>query len=396
MVSEEKMRLNQLSVSTSPLRIVLGLTMIVFAFVVVACGSSTTPTAIPLPTVAGQATQPVIAQPTTAITPPTVPPLPTAETPGAVGSSPTLTPTKFAVAVVSPTNTATPKPSATTAPKPVVLSGKIAYTVVTGDAPKYHTVWVANVDGSGAHQILTNASWATLSPDGKSIAYLGNPEGKSAGLYIANADGGGLMNAPIVIDPGVCCLRWSNDGNWIVYALSSRPNLPGGDLYKIKVDGFYKTIIKLGVSGNGTAFSPDGKQIVYSGSLPNQTQLGLMVVSADGGAPRQITTDNGGTAEWSPRGDKIVYAANDNAGHRQVFVINPDGSGKKQLTNGKGNDAQPAWSRDGNFILWRSDQNGTAWAIFVMNADGSNPRKVIDSVAPDSTFWGWESLSVSQ
>jgi len=387
------MRLNHWSVSKSSLRIALGLTMVVFALVVVAC-SSATPTAAPSPTVAAQATQPVTAQPTTSLTQPTVPLLPTVETPGAAGSSPT--PTKFAVAVASPTNTAAPKPSATTAPKPVALSGKMAYTVVTGEAPKYHTVWVANVDGTGARQILTHASYPSLSPDGKSVAYLGNPEGKSAGLYIANADGGGLMNAPIVTDPGVCCLRWSNDGTWIVYALSSRPNFPGGDLYKIKIDGFFKTIIKLGVTGNGTAFSPDGKQIVYSGSLPNQNPLGLIIVSADGSAPRQITIDNGGTAEWSPRGDKVVYAANDSAGHRQVFVINPDGSGKKQLTNGKGNEGQPAWSRDGSAIFWRSDQNGTAWAIFVMNADGSNPRKLIDNVSPDSTFWGWESLSVSQ
>ncbi len=387
------MRLNHLSISTSFSRIVVCLAMLVIALLIVACSSSSTPTALSSPTVGGQATSPVIEQSTPSLTQPTVPPLATLETPSAAGSSPT--PTKFAVAVASPTNTAAPKPTATSAPKPAALSGKIAYTVVTGDAPKFHTVWVANVDGSGAHQILTNASYPALSPDGKSIAYLGNPEGKSAGLYIANVDGGGLMNAPIVIDPGVCCLKWSRDGNWIVYAVSPRPNYPGGDISKIKIDGFYKTIVGLGVAGNGTAFSPDGNQVVYSGSLPNQTQLGLMIVPSGGGAPRQITTDNGGTAEWSPRGDKIVYAANDNSGHRQVFVINPDGSGKKQLTNGKGNDAQPAWSRDGSAIFWLSDQNGTAWAIYVMNADGSNPRKIIDGAAPDSTFWGWESLSVS-
>lgn len=273
-------------------------------------------------------------------------------------------------------------------------TGKIAYTLVTGEAPKFHTVWLAGPDGSSQRQILTHAQWPALSPEGGRIAYLGSPEGGSKGLYIANADGSGSVL--VVNESGACCMSWSPDGQWVVYAISPRPNQPGGNLSKIKIDGAYKTIVPLGVVGNGPSFSSDGKQVVYSGSIPNQGSLGLMLVSAEGGAPRQITTDNGGNAQWSPRGDKIVYHANDGAGHRQVFVVNTDGSGKKQLTNGKSNDGQPIWSRDGSSIFWRSDQNGTAWAIYVMNADGSNQRKLINNVAPDPTFWGWESLSASQ
>jgi TolB protein len=108
-----------------------------------------------------------------------------------------------------------------------------------------------------------------------------------------------------------------------------------------------------------------------------------------------LTTDHGGNADCSPRGDQIVYQVPDNAGHRQVFVINANGSGKKQLTRGASNDGQPTWSRDGGSIFWRSDQNGTAWAIYVMNADGTNPRKLIDNAIPDQDLWGWESLSAA-
>jgi Tol biopolymer transport system component len=316
--------------------------------------------------------------------PPTIPLTSPSPTSTSAIAQPSATATKFAVAVPTATLavTAVPKPSAPT--------GRIVYTVVTGTDPKFHTVWIANADGSGAHQILTHARWPALSPDGKRIAYYGTPEGKSAGLYLANADGSNPEL--IVIDPGVCCINWSRDGNWLVYTVSPRPNQPGGPISTLKVDGAYKTIVSLGVVGNGPAFSPDGKQIVYSGCLPNTSTCGLILVPAGGGAIRQITTDNGGNADWGARG--IVYQANDNAGHKQVFFINPDGSGKKQLTNGKNNDGQPVWSRDGGSIFWRSDQNGTAWAIYVMNFDGSNPRRVINNVAPHPDFWGWESLSV--
>jgi len=363
-------------------RLTLAATIVLLTLSLAACGSAT-PTVLPSPTFSVPSIQPTatLVQPTV---PPTIPLTSPSPTSTSAIAQPSATATKFAVAVPTATLavTAVPKPSAPT--------GRIVYTVVTGTDPKFHTVWIANADGSGAHQILTHARWPALSPDGKRIAYYGTPEGKSAGLYLANADGSNPEL--IVIDPGVCCINWSRDGNWLVYTVSPRPNQPGGPISTLKVDGAYKTIVSLGVVGNGPAFSPDGKQIVYSGCLPNTSTCGLILVPAGGGAIRQITTDNGGNADWGARG--IVYQANDNAGHKQVFFINPDGSGKKQLTNGKNNDGQPVWSRDGGSIFWRSDQNGTAWAIYVMNFDGSNPRRVINNVAPHPDFWGWESLSV--
>ena len=190
-------------------------------------------------------------------------------------------------------------------------------------------------------------------------------------------------------------MNWSRDGTWIVYTNSPRASQPGGPISMIKMDGAYKTTVSLGVEGNGPTFSPNGQFIVYSGCPPNTSTCGLIVVPASGGAPRQLTKDNGGNADWSPHGDKIVYQAVDEGGHLQVYVVNTDGSGKKALTHGRSNDGQPVWSRDGGSVFWRSDQNGTAWAIYVMNADGSNARKLIDNAVPNQDLWGWESLSVA-
>ena len=127
------MRLNYSPISKRSFRFVLCMTMIVFALVIAACGSSATPTAVLTPAIAGQPTPSIAAQPTAPVTLPAVPPLPTVEPTGAVVGSPT--PTKFAVAVASPTSSAVIKPTLTPAPKPVALSGKLVYTVVTGDAP---------------------------------------------------------------------------------------------------------------------------------------------------------------------------------------------------------------------------------------------------------------------
>jgi len=143
-------------------------------------------------------------------------------------------------------------------------------------------------------------------------------------------------------------------------------------------------------------FSPDGKRIVWSGCLPNAGTCGLTLTPTDGsGAAQVLTRDNGGNAHWSPDGKRIVYQASDGAGHLQVFVINADGTGRKQLTEGKNNDVQPAWSRDGGSIFWRSDQNGTAWAIYVMYADGSNKRLLIPDTPVDPNLWAWQTISVA-
>lgn len=350
---------------------------------------ATSPTpASATPTSRSAPTQATVVLPTLPVVVPTAATVPTTST--LTTPSPITTTTAPTATVARVVRTAT-----ATAAKPAVLSGRVAYSVVTDPGPRFHTIYVARVDGSGATKILDYAGWPAFSPTGKNIAFFQLPGGgKNEGLYISDDFGGNPV--PVFISPGVCCIDWSRDGNWIVFTNSLKPKQPGGSILMVKVDGSYKTAVDLKVAGSGPAFSPDGKQIVFSGCLPGTNTCGLMATATDGsGGQRAITRDNGGDAHWAPRGDKIVYQASDNAGRNQVYVVNPDGSGKKQLTNGKNNDGQPTWSRDGGSILWRSDQNGTAWGIFAMNADGTNPRRILNNVPPDPNLWGWESLTVA-
>ncbi|MDE3091230.1 MAG: PD40 domain-containing protein [Chloroflexota bacterium] len=372
----------------TPRRILIGAVLVTLALGAAACGSAT-PTPAPVsPTLSAlvqQTAAPTV--PPTATGQATIPPLPTAGTPSAP-----VTPTIIATATTVRTKVPAPT-SVPLTPKPVALSGKIAYDVFNGGTDFVdRTINSALVSGNTGGPIIARASWPAYSPDGGRIAFFHWTDG----LYIANSDGGGAIG-PLYTSPGVCCLNWSRDGVWIVFADSPVAKTPGGPIKMLKVDGVYKTIVNLNVFGNGPSFSPDGKQIVWSGCLPNTSTCGLIVTPTDGsGATRVLTRDNGGNAHWSPDGKKIVYQATDDAMHHQVFVINADGSGgRKQLTDGKSNDGQPAWSRDGGSIFWRSDQNGTAWAIFVMNADGSNKRRLIANTPADPNLWPWESISVA-
>jgi len=304
-----------------------------------------------------------------------------------------VTPTASPVAVPSTTapaaaRTAAPPPASPPTRQPVPPAadaprGRIAYSVSIGELAEQHSVWVANADGSGAHQVLDMGLWPSISPDGRQIAYY---RMKDEGIYIANIDGG---NPRKVLGGETCCVQWSRDSKHLLYV---QGKLKAGDTKAkiVNLDG--TAVAELLPGAFNPTWSPDGAKIVYAGTKPNTALAGLFVYDLNTKESKMITSDGGGNPQWSPRGDKIVYQAGN---PKNVYVVNPDGAGLKQLTSGNSNDVQPTWSNDGNFIFWRSDQDGKGWAIYVMRADGSDKRLLINDTPPDSSekWGGRESLS---
>ncbi len=74
----------------------------------------------------------------------------------------------------------------------------------------------------------------------------------------------------------------------------------------------------------------------------------------------------------------------------EVWVMNSDGSGAKNITNHPSFDAWPFWSPDGKQIAFASNRrsNGQDYDIYVMNADGSALRRITD-VAGRNTAPKW-------
>jgi len=184
---------------------------------------------------------------------------------------------------------------------------------------------------------------------------------------IRNADGSGNMN---LTDGSLDCraLAWYQDGARIIFSASE---VEGNfDLYVINVDGSDLTNLTNSPDRNegNPLLSSDETKIVFS-----VDNFDLNISNADGSNPRFLA--EGMQASWSPDGSRIAYVYGTSETQSDLFIVNPDGSGQRNLTENStivvGGYMSPAWSPDGTQILFSTHPIFVVSDIYRVNADGS-------------------------
>jgi Tol biopolymer transport system component len=90
---------------------------------------------------------------------------------------------------------------------------------------------------------------------------------------------------------------------------------------------------------------------------------------------------------WSPDGRTIVFVSWRD-GNGEVYAMDADGSGPRNLTQHPAKDVRPAWSPDGRRIAFVSQRDGNS-EVYVMNADGSGKRNLTRDRASDDDYPTW-------
>ena len=158
---------------------------------------------------------------------------------------------------------------------------------------------------------------------------------------------------------------------------NTRKNCCPHELWIMNADGSNPVRVARDVDGGRPSWSPDERQIAYSRSWRGNQ---IYVVRPDGSG-RRLLTRRGFDPQWSPDGRRIVFVSSRDGNH-EIYVMNADGSDQRNVTGDPGHDVFPVWSPDGRRIAFMSAGDGNP-GIYVVNADGSDKRNVTrDSWSP--------------
>jgi Tol biopolymer transport system component len=160
-------------------------------------------------------------------------------------------------------------------------------------------------------------------------------------IYRIEPDGSGL--ADLTPDGRAYGGDWSPDRSRIVFA---SPSGEGSGVYVMDADGTNRVRL---AAGSSPVWSPDGSRIAFVSAD------GVTVMNTDGSDTRALTA--GVDPTWSPDGARLAVSrlrcVADICGS-DLFVVNADGSGLRQLVQGSPFDTadDPAWSPDGTRIAF--------------------------------------------
>ena len=114
---------------------------------------------------------------------------------------------------------------------------------------------------------------------------------------------------------------------------------------------------RIGRASSAT-FSPDGTRLAFVSDRTGVPQV--WIATADGGEPRQVTRgeDPIGRVIWSPDGQWLAVSLAPGGGmNTQVYLVHPDGTGWRRLTDG-GRDTNNlgTWTHDGRRLTIGSNR----------------------------------------
>ncbi|MEO7157671.1 MAG: hypothetical protein ABI039_08925, partial [Vicinamibacterales bacterium] len=272
--------------------------------------------------------------------------------------------------------------------------------------------WVATWSRNPRYALTLTAGGPSFSPAGDRYAFVGpGQNAKGAGLAIANV--GGDKSTVIYQDPARNILgpQWTVDGAQLIF---------GVGIFDAFFNGFHGVFLKPGdrveggaqvaiINADGTGYreltsgannnafpsmAPDGRRFVYRSF--GATDNGLRIMDIPTARVTTLVSGYDNFPLWSPRGDLIMFSRQAE-GDYEIYTVKPDGSGLKQLTHARGNDAHMGWSPDGEHIVFASTRMGFKdeatytdapqpyGEIFVMRADGSHLEQLTDNQWEEGT-----------
>ena len=250
------------------------------------------------------------------------------------------------------------------------------------------TLLVANEDGTGERPLATRGGaheWfdgsPAWSPDGHTIACFAGSDvgGRYDTLVAVNvADGAqkkiGTMKWATLTSNSIV---WLPGSSGMIVSAGESLAAPKQVWYVSYPDGAARRLINDLNNYTVGSVTADAKTLL---AIQYETLTDVWVGSVDGGAGqfKQMTFTNAddvsSPAAWAPDG-RIVLASTA-GGKRILWVINADGSNRRQLLSGTDEDYGASVSPDGHSVAFTSLRNGGIPHIWRVDMDGRNLRQL--------------------
>lgn len=266
-------------------------------------------------------------------------------------------------------------------------------------------VYVIAPDGGGLRRISANTKVAWLntafdpdwSPDGNKIVFVARRHDVS-GTFTVNTDATDLTRVSKAPCYSEYEPRWSPDGRKIAYRHDTCERML---VWVVDRDGDPRRNVVGGLS-YGPEWRPQGRWIAYTRRTSGRRGYydHVFVMRPDGSGKRRVTYSSGygqasgtpgnSSPEWSPNGEWIAFVGGDEIierSSRGICIVRFEGTGERCLTHTSQNEFTPNWSPNGERIVYEAVAHRNS-DIYSIRRDGTGKRRLTRS-RKDDTYPMW-------
>jgi hypothetical protein len=217
-------------------------------------------------------------------------------------------------------------------------------------------------------------------------------------LWVANPDGSDARELLPGLEGRQIALGWSPDGRWLLFSSDGVYTLTDAAGLDVRP---LNTAVSRNLGGGQVAFSPDSKQLAFFRDVApvgadDSIELAILdiasgtVVSFDSTRFDEVL----GNPQWSPDGAWIAYEQQGLFIPGKIFVIHPDGTGRRELTSDALPGIDPQWSVDGSAIAFTSSVREGSEAqphfvsdIYILPPGGGDPVRLTSDGISGRPSW---------